>query len=76
MLTEVTRRRLRAFRKRRLSYYSLLLLCGLFVLSWFSELIANDRPILSYRGPALDFKESVSALASRWRAKIGLRYAF
>ena len=38
--------------------------------------IANDRPILSYRGPDLDFKESVSALASRWRAKIGLRYAF
>ena len=52
-MNEVARIRLRAFRSRRLSYYSLLLLCVLFGVSLFSELLANNRPIvLSYRGEA------------------------
>ncbi len=43
--------RLRAFRSRRLSYFSLLLLCGMLLLSLFSEFLANDRPLLlRYQG--------------------------
>ncbi len=50
-MNEITKIRLRAFRSRRLSFYSLLLLSGLFGLSLFSELLANDSPILlHYRG--------------------------
>ncbi|MCZ6532939.1 MAG: ABC transporter permease subunit [SAR324 cluster bacterium] len=45
-MNEVANIRLRAFRSRRLSYYSLLLLCLLFGISLFSELLANDRPIV------------------------------
>ena len=45
-MKEMTRTRLRAFRSRSLSFYSLVLLCGLFFLSLFAEFLANDRPIL------------------------------
>jgi microcin C transport system permease protein len=43
---ELTRRRLEAFRARRLSYASVLLLGVLFVLALGAELLANDRPLL------------------------------
>ncbi len=46
---ELTRRRLEAFRARRLSSAALLLLLGLFVLSLGAELLANDRPLLLWR---------------------------
>jgi microcin C transport system permease protein len=46
---ELTRRRLEAFRARRLSWVSLLLLGGLFALSLGAEWLANDRPLLLWR---------------------------
>lgn len=50
-MNEITQHRFQAFRSRRLSYYSLLLLAALFGLSLFSELLANDRPLLlRYQG--------------------------
>ena len=45
-MKEMTWTRLRAFRSRSVSFYSLLLLCSLFFLSLFAEILANDRPIL------------------------------
>jgi microcin C transport system permease protein len=48
-LPELTRRRLEAFRARRLSHWSLLLLGSLFVLSLGAELLANDRPLVMWR---------------------------
>lgn len=51
VINEVARIRLRAFRSRRLSYYSLLLLGALFAATLCAELWANSRPLLlSYRG--------------------------
>jgi microcin C transport system permease protein len=45
------RLRWEAFRARRLSFWSLVLLGGLFVLSLGAELLANDQPLLlRYRG--------------------------
>ncbi len=38
--------------------------------------LVNDRPIYSYDGPNIDFKEGVGTIGSRWRAKLGLRYEF
>ena len=39
------------FRRRRLGYFSLLLLLGLYVLSLCGELVSNDRPLLArYNG--------------------------
>ena len=50
-LSPVNRRRLENFRRNRLGYWSFLLFLGLFVLSLFAEVIANDRPIVaSYKG--------------------------
>lgn len=50
-INDVARSRLRAFRSRRLSYYSLLLLSALFAASLVAELWANNRPlVLSYGG--------------------------
>ncbi|HKI97667.1 MAG TPA: ABC transporter permease subunit [bacterium] len=50
---ELTRRRLEAFRARRLSYWSLVLLGSLFVLALGAELLANDRPLVMWRQHAL-----------------------
>lgn len=50
-MNDVARIRLRAFRSRRLSYYSLLLLCALFGASLVAELWANSQPLLvRYQG--------------------------
>ena len=49
-MNEMARTRLRAFRSRRLSYYSLLLLCGLMGLALPAEFLANDRPLLLRHG--------------------------
>lgn len=41
----------RRFKQHRLGYYSFLILCALFVLSLFAEVLSNDKPLLaSYNG--------------------------
>jgi microcin C transport system permease protein len=51
MFSDLTRERLRKFRGMRRAWWSLLLLCGAFLLSLFSEFIANDKPLfLRYQG--------------------------
>lgn len=45
-MDEPTRLRLEAFRARRLSYWTLILLSSLFVLSLGAELLANNAPLL------------------------------
>lgn len=50
----ITRRRLATFRANRRGYYSAIILLGLFALSVFAELLANDKPLLvSYKGKLL-----------------------
>ena len=50
-MNDLTRQRWLAFKSRRASYVSLVVLGGLFALSLFSELLANDRPlVLHYEG--------------------------
>ena len=50
-MNEITRLRVNAFRARRLSWYSLVLLVGMFVVSLFAEVLANDRPlVVSHQG--------------------------
>lgn len=50
-LSPVTIKRLRRFRRMRLSWYSLVILVALYGVSLFSEFIANDRPLyLRYQG--------------------------
>ena len=54
LLSPINRRRWENFRANRRGYWSLWLFLLLFVLSLFSELIANDRPLLvSYKGELL-----------------------
>lgn len=66
MFSDITKARIRKFKKIKRSYWALIILVGAFVLSLFSEFIANDRPlILRYQGktyfpvvffyPATDF---------------------
>ncbi len=60
MFSDLTRTRFRRFRSIRRAWFSLLILSALFVLSLFSELISNDRPLLlGYKGeihaPAFKF---------------------
>jgi microcin C transport system permease protein len=51
MISELTRQRWRAFRSRRLSYASLIVLGGLFALSMFAEFYANNVPaVLRHHG--------------------------
>jgi microcin C transport system permease protein len=45
-LRPLTRRRLRNFRANRRGFWSLWIFLGMFVVSVFAELIANDRPLL------------------------------
>jgi microcin C transport system permease protein len=53
MFSELTKERIRRFKRIRRAYYSLLILGIAFVLSLFSEFIANDKPLyLSYQGKA------------------------
>ena len=50
-LSPVTLKRLRAFRKNRRAFWSLLIFGSLFVLTLFAEIIANDQPLLvKYKG--------------------------
>ena len=50
-LSPVTVRRLQQFKDNKRGYYSFWLFVGLFVLTLFAELIANDQPLLvSYKG--------------------------
>jgi microcin C transport system permease protein len=60
VFSDLTRARFRRFRSIRRAWFSLLVLSGLFVLSLFSELLSNDRPLLlGYKGgvyaPAFKF---------------------
>ena len=53
-LSPLNQRRLQNFKANRRGYWSLWIFLVLFVLSLFSELIANDRPIIvSYKGEIL-----------------------
>lgn len=50
----INQRRLELFKANRRGYWSFWIFLGLFVFSFFAELIANDRPILaSYKGELL-----------------------
>ncbi len=50
-ISDLTKQRFKHFRGMKRAWYSLIILSGAFLLSIFSELIANDKPyILSYRG--------------------------
>ncbi len=50
-VTPITQRRLGNFRRNRRGFFSLWIFLGLFFLSLFAELIANDKPVLvSYDG--------------------------
>lgn len=54
VLSPINQRRLKVFRSNRRGYWSLWIFLVLLVLSLFSELIANDRPVLaSYKGELL-----------------------
>jgi microcin C transport system permease protein len=63
-LSPLNRRRWRNFKANRRGYWSLWLFLGLFVLSLFAEVIANDKPIIArYKGELLfpvvvDYPES------------------
>jgi microcin C transport system permease protein len=53
MFSELTKERLKRFKKIRRAYYSLWILGIAFVFSLFSEFIVNDKPLyLSYQGKA------------------------
>jgi microcin C transport system permease protein len=53
-LSPINERRWRNFKANRRGYWSLWLFLGLFVMSLFAEVIANDRPIMvSYKGELL-----------------------
>jgi len=53
-LSPINQRRWQSFKANRRGYWSLWIFLVLFVLSLFSELIANDRPlVISYRGDIL-----------------------
>ncbi len=45
-ITPMTRRRLHNFRANKRGFYSLWILTGLFLITFFAEFIANDRPLL------------------------------
>ena len=51
----LTMKRLQRFRRIKRGYYSFVLLLGLFVISWFSEYIANDRALVVYYQGKLTF---------------------
>ena len=60
MFSDLTRERFRLFRAQRRAWWPLLILAGAFVLSLFSEFLANDKPVvLRYQGkfsfPAVHF---------------------
>jgi microcin C transport system permease protein len=53
-LSPINERRWRNFKANRRGYWSLWLFLGLFIMSLFAEVIANDRPILvRYKGETL-----------------------
>jgi microcin C transport system permease protein len=54
LISPLNRRRIRTFAANRRAVWSLWLFLALFILTLFSELIANDRPIvMSYKGELL-----------------------
>ncbi len=53
-LSPINERRWRNFKANRRGYWSLVIFLGLFIMSLFAEVIANDRPILvRYKGETL-----------------------
>ncbi|MEM8794854.1 MAG: ABC transporter permease [Pseudomonadota bacterium] len=53
-LSPLNRRRLENFRANKRGYWSLWIFCALFLVTFFAELIANDKPIIaSYKGEIL-----------------------
>jgi microcin C transport system permease protein len=50
-LSPINQRRIQNFKSNKRAYYSTIIFLGLFVISLFAELIANDKPLLiSYKG--------------------------
>lgn len=50
-IDDLTRRRLRAFRKRQTAFYSLIIFLLMFVVGMGADFIANDRPyVMKYQG--------------------------
>ena len=47
-ITPVTRRRLNNFKKNRRAFVSLRIFLLLFLISLFSELLINDKPVIAY----------------------------
>ncbi len=47
-LSPITRRRIATFKANRRGYLSALILLALFMLTLFSEVIANDKPLVVY----------------------------
>ncbi len=45
-VSPLTRRRIDLFKANKRGFYSLVLFMAIFVASWFSELIANDKPLM------------------------------
>ena len=45
-MTPLTRRRFANFRANKRAYWSLVIFTGLFVISLFANLIANEKPLL------------------------------
>lgn len=54
-LTPLARRRLNNFKANRRGYYSMWIFLGLFIVSLFAEVIANDQPLVVYANDNLMF---------------------
>lgn len=59
-MSPLARRRWRQFTRNKRAYYSMWVFLGLFSLSLFAELIANDKPIVMYHAGELWFPVAVS----------------
>lgn len=77
MLSPLTKKRLRKFRSIKRAWYSLIILTVAFVISLFSEHIANDRPLLlhydgKYYFPTLKFY-SAETFGGRYKTEANYR---
>ena len=46
MFSEITKNRIKNFKKTKKAYYSFIILLTIFIISLFSELVANNKPLL------------------------------
>lgn len=68
-LNDVSRMRLRAFKARKTAYWSMLILVGLFTISLFSEVLANNRPLVAWTQGTLYFPVFADPPAARLNLK-------